>query len=81
MRSRTVAVCSKPFGVHADFDAYLDEKYSDIVIEDVPISASQTLYHQDRLAYRKSLVEFRSAANDCGDDFAEGENMSEGDDG
>lgn len=69
------------FGVHADFDAYLDEKYPDIVIEEVPISASQTLYSQDRLAYGKSLVEFRSGADDRGDDFAEGENMSEGDDG
>jgi hypothetical protein len=38
------------FGTHADFNDYLDRAYADIVIEEVPISASQALHHQDRLA-------------------------------
>jgi len=69
------------FGVHADFDEYLDNKYSDIVIEEVPISASQALYNQDRLAYRKSLVEFRTPSGENEDDIAEGESMPEAPDG
>ena len=66
------------FGVHADFDAHLDEKYSDLQIEEAPISAAKALYHQDRLAYRKSLVEFRNRAEGSDEDFAEGEVMEEG---
>lgn len=69
------------FAVHADFNAYLDSKYSDIVIEEVPISASQALHNQDRLAYRKSLVEFRNRPEEGEDDFAEGETLPEGSDG
>lgn len=65
------------FGVHADFDAFLDDKYSNIEIEEVPISASQALYHQDRLAYRKSLVEFRNRSEAENEEIAEGESMSE----
>ena len=37
------------FGTHANFDSFLDAKYSDIEIEEVPISASQALHHQDPL--------------------------------
>jgi len=73
--------------VHADFDAYLDGEYSDIVIEEAPIRASRALYDQDRVAYRKALVEFRSrsAATDepveVEDGIAEGESISEASDG
>jgi hypothetical protein len=73
--------CHLRFAVHADFNAYLDGKYSDIVIEEVPISASQALHNQDRLAYRKSLVEFRNRPEEGEDDFAEGETLPEGSDG
>lgn len=52
-----------------------------IVIEEVPISASQALYSQDRVAYRKSLVEFRNRPEEGEDDFAEGETLPEGSDG
>ena len=69
------------FGVHADFDSFLDAKYSDIEIEEVPISASQALHHQDRLAYRKSLVEFRNRSEAENEEIAEGESMSEDSDG
>lgn len=70
------------FGVHSDFDAHLDGKYADIEIEEVPISASQALYHQDRLAYRKSLVEFRNLSEEKDkDDIVEGESMAEESDG
>ena len=69
------------FGVHPEFDSYLDTKYSDIEIEEVPISASQALHHQDRQAYRKSLVEFRGRSEAEDEEIAEGESMSEGSDG
>lgn len=65
------------FGVHPDFDAHIDEKYSEIIIEEVPISASQALYQQDRLAYRKSLSEFRSGENIDDSDIEEGTTLSE----
>ena len=69
------------FGAHTDFDSYLDAKYSDIEIEEVPISASQALHHQDRQAYRKSLVEFRNRSEAENEEIAEGESMSEDSDG
>ena len=69
------------FGEHADFDRFLDAKYSDIEIEEVPIRASQALHHQDRLAYRKSLVEFRTRSDAEKEEIAEGESMSEDSDG
>ena len=69
------------FGAHANFDSFLDAKYSDIEIEEVPISASQALHHQDRLAYRKSLVEFTNRSEAENEEIAEGESMSEDSDG
>lgn len=75
------------FAVHTDFDAHLDSEYPDIVIEEAPIRASRALYDQDRVAYRKSLVEFRSRGENTDepgqieDDIAEGESISEGSDG
>ena len=69
------------FGVHTDFDSHLDAKYSDIEIEEVPISASQALHDQDRLAYRKSLVEFRNQSEAENEEIAEGESVSEDSDG
>jgi hypothetical protein len=65
------------FGVHPDFDEYLDRKYSYIEIEEVLISASQALYQQDRLAYRKSLVEFRNRSEEADGEIVEGESMAE----
>lgn len=69
------------FGVHADFDAFLDAKYSDLVIEEAPISASQALHDQDRIAYRKRLVEFRARSEAESEDITEGESMPENPDG
>ena len=69
------------FGAHASFDSFLDAKYSDIEIEEVPISASQALHHQDPLAYRKSLVEFTNRSEAENEEIAEGESMSEDSDG
>ena len=69
------------FGVHADFDSFLDGKYSDIEIEEVAISASRALHHQDPLAYRKSLVEFRNRSEAEDEEIAEGESISEDSDG
>ena len=69
------------FGVHADFDSFLDRKYSDIEIEEVAISASRALHQQDPLAYRKSLVEFRNRSEAEDEEIAEGESISEDSDG
>jgi len=69
------------FGNHSDFDVHLDDKYSDIVIEEVPISASQALYQQDRLAYRKSLSEFRSGETTDDSDIEEGTVLPENSNG
>lgn len=70
------------FGVHEDFDSFLDDKYSDIEVEEVPIRASQALHHQDRQAYRESLVEFRSRSDaENEEEIAEGERMTEEFDG
>ena len=69
------------FGVHADFDSFLDSKYSEIEIEEVAISASRALHHQDPLAYRKSLVEFRNRSEAEDEDIAEGESIPEDSDG
>ena len=69
------------FGVHADFDSFLDGKYSDIEIEEIAISASRALHHQDPLAYRKSLVEFRNRSAEDEEEIAEGERISEDSDG
>lgn len=69
------------FGVHADFDSFLDRKYADIEIEEVPIRASQAFRDQDPLAYRQSLVEFRNRSEGESEDIAEGESMSEDFDG
>ena len=69
------------FGVHPDFDRFLDAKYSDIEIEEVLISASQALHHQDRLAYHKSLVEFRNRSEAETEEIGEGESISEDSDG
>jgi hypothetical protein len=69
------------FGTHADFDEYLDGKYPEIEIEEVPISASHALYHQDRLAYRKGLMEFRNRSEEEHEEIAEGETISEDADG
>lgn len=69
------------FGSHEDFDSFLDNKYSDIEIEEVQISASQALHNQDPLAYRKSLVEFRNRSEAENEEITEGESISEGSDG
>ena len=69
------------FGTHAKFDSFLDAKYSVIEIEEVPISASQALHHQDLVAYRKSLVEFRNRSEAENEEIAEGESISEDSDG
>ena len=69
------------FGVHEDFDGFLDAKYSDIEIEEVTIRASQALHHQDLQAYRKSLVEFRNRSEAENEEIAEGESISEDSDG
>jgi len=69
------------FGAHRDFDGFLDDKYADIEIEDVAISASRALHHQDPVAYRKSLAEFRHRSGTQDDEIGVGESTSEDSDG
>jgi hypothetical protein len=64
------------FGVHPDFDNYLDQAYPNIVVEEVPIPASSALYHHDRRAYKDSLESFLGRpAEDS--DIQEGEALME----
>ncbi|EKU81667.1 abortive infection family protein [Massilia timonae] len=68
------------YGAHPDFDEYLDERYADIVIEEVPIQASVALYQQDRRAYQKSLVDFRAGQAETSD-ITEGQVLHENSNG
>lgn len=69
------------FDSHMNFNTYLDREYPEIVIEEAPISASLALYHQDRLAYRKGLVEFLGAPGGDEPEIVEGSTLAEHADG
>lgn len=58
------------YGDHSDFDEYLDELYSDFVIEETPIQASKALFLLDIEAYRQRLVVFLDNPG-----FSEGEEL------
>lgn len=47
------------YGSHADFDEYVDNDYGPFEVLDVPLVASEALYHTDFQAYRAMLVQFR----------------------
>lgn len=66
-------------GAHPDFDRYLDERYPDIVIEEIPILASKALCLTEPVGYRQKLVEFkqRSAEASETDNIREGEALGE----
>ncbi|HEY0037909.1 MAG TPA: abortive infection family protein [Longimicrobium sp.] len=59
-------------GDHPDFDTRLDAKYS-LVVEDVPLTASKSLFACDPDAYRQKLVEYLAAPEEDAEEFAEGE--------
>jgi abortive infection Abi-like protein len=67
------------FGDYPDFDAYLDDKYPDLEIEEVPIQASKALYLQELKAYRDRLTVFLAEGSDVRPDeeFGEGEALGE----
>ncbi|MES1943426.1 hypothetical protein PC39_04910 [Salinisphaera sp. PC39] len=47
------------YGDHSDFDEYIDNDYGPFEVLDVPLIASEALYHTDFQAYRAALVLFR----------------------
>ena len=47
------------YGEHSDFDEYIDNDYGPFEVLDVPLIASEALYHTDFQAYRAALVLFR----------------------
>lgn len=49
------------YGDHSDFDEYIDSDYGPFEVLDVPLIASEALYHTDFQAYRAALVLFRQA--------------------
>lgn len=69
------------YGDHPTFDAALDKKFA-WGIDEIPISASKALHHQELQEYRRLLVEFIEAGEaleaDAG--FDEGEEIAEDDD-
>ena len=71
------------YGDYPDFDSFIDGKYPDIVIEELPIQASKALHGQDLEAYRIRLRTFLAEPAERGpdDEFAEGEEVGEGDNG
>lgn len=70
------------YGDYSDFDAFLDDKYPDIEIEEAPIQASHALCLLEPEAYRQSLVAFiASPDKDDSLEFSEGEVIAEDADG
>jgi len=47
------------YGDRPDFDEYIDNDYGPFEVLDVPLIASEALYHTDFQAYRAALVLFR----------------------
>jgi len=47
------------YGDHPDFDEYIDNDYGPFEVLDVPLIASEALYHTDFQAYWAALVLFR----------------------
>lgn len=71
------------YGDHPAFDAYLDDKYPDLSVEETPIQASRALYLLDTEAYRQRLMVFLETPVDLQVDaeFAEGEEFKQDADG
>ncbi len=67
------------FGDFSKFDDYLDDKYSDLVVEEVPIQASRALHQQDLEAYRQRLMAFLAGPLEptADEEFAEGVELGE----
>jgi hypothetical protein len=67
------------FGDYPDFDAFLDEKYSTIEIEETPIQASKALCLVEPEAYRQALMGFLASARprEWQEEFAAGEELKE----
>jgi len=67
------------FGDFPEFDAYLDEEYPDLVVEETPLQASKALCLLDPEAYRQRLMIFLGGGieAEADDEFAEGEQIEE----
>lgn len=71
------------FGDFPAFDAYLDDAYPHLVVEDTPLQASKAFCLLDPEAYRQRLMIFLESEIETDEDagFAEGEQLEEGVDG
>lgn len=47
------------YGSHKEFDEFIDGEYGPFDVLDVPLIASEALYHTDFEAYRSALVQFK----------------------
>jgi hypothetical protein len=67
------------FGDYPQFDAFLDEQYPDIEIEETPIQASKALCLVEPEAYRQSLMAYVASPNEPSEieEFAAGEELKE----
>jgi hypothetical protein len=67
------------FGDYPEFDAFLDEEYPGIEIEETPIQASKALCLVEPEAYRQSLMTFLASppTTTAQEEFAAGEELKE----
>lgn len=62
------------YGDHPDFDEFIDSSYGPFEVLEIPLAASDALFHTDFEAYRAELVQFRQEARDgAGDGLGDGE--------
>ena len=47
------------YGVHPDFDEWLDNDFGPFEVLDIPLVASEALYRADFEAYRDALIRFK----------------------
>jgi hypothetical protein len=50
------------YGDHSEFDEFVDNNYGPFVVLEVPLIASDALFHTDFNAYRAELVQFKQEA-------------------
>jgi hypothetical protein len=53
------------YGDHKDFDDYIDANFGPFEVLEIPLVASEALYHTDFQGYRQGLVEFRQDQDDA----------------
>lgn len=59
-----------PYQEHADFNEYIDNAHGPFEVLEIPLIASEALYHTDFKAYRAALVQFKQEQAEAGDNSA-----------